>query len=188
MSGLLPVPFLWQLRLCEDVFCLKDLQLDIDVYFPLLALVLHVDYESVSYSRFQELQEADCTLDIDVLDSEGAHLQEIVFEIIVCDSIFMGFYILEQLLSQFFGVLEGEFWDKKGEVECSQFDDIVYGGIAVDDLIELVDLVVEGGVQADEVEQVCVFVAAGRVDCVEYQGDGHLSYIIECQCIINLNR
>lgn len=66
---------LQQSALVNDRLRIDDLAPNVDSHLFPPALVDRIDDEGISDSRLEQLQEANCASDIDVLDGEGADLQ-----------------------------------------------------------------------------------------------------------------
>ena len=99
MFYLLPIVFFSKATLVNDRLSFQDLNFDVNIDFPPVFGVDSIYNESVCNSGFEKFKEANSTSDIDVLYSKGAHLEKIIFQIIVCDFVLMGSNIFEKLLS-----------------------------------------------------------------------------------------
>jgi hypothetical protein len=99
MLYFLPIVLFTDSTFIQYRFSFQYFNFDVDVYLLPFGGVNSTHQESVCDSRFEKLEESYGTSDVYVLYSEGAHLEEILFQIIVCHFVLVGADILEKLLS-----------------------------------------------------------------------------------------
>lgn len=106
-----------QTCIVDHLFRINDLYLHIDIDLLPFCRFERIDDEGISDPGLEQFKEANRASDINIFDSKGAHLQQVLFEIMIGDPLIMRPDVFEQLASDVPQGLLRELRQKKGEEE-----------------------------------------------------------------------